>query len=1257
MTVMADEGIQDKAGWSGYMVPTLLALLALAGGLPWALTPLSSPRPAAQARESAAIARPQNVEARLWQDPLAAIDNAQRAAQSNGTNAKSPAAFHALTFLEMQEFLTQDAGEISPGAGDTGGLHVLLAMVPDGTYAEDAESRLRDREAVVSALSAAHYRAEDEEHIGALQLSWPRTVDRTPDKPEPDISTILGRPRLHTQEVLFPFERFRLLRNVTRIAGSQERALVIWLPASLFEGAPLERLSQLVEAVRVMQPQPVAKPLAAGETPSNKTSNLTIDILGPSGSSMLNAMLPRDPNDCAPATTNASKPLAGVHMFSWSATAMDGLLVKGWERTAPRDAIKCYLQTRWGLIFTNTIATDDELNAGLVEELKLRNVDLAKKDQHVVLLYEWDTDYARTLPLSFAAEVRRRQVHASQERVTGLTRAIADVLGSPATGGLVSGAVPNVHAFTYLRGIDGKIPGEQNDKRSVDSSSLGKNATARDQGKEDQAGMNTTEGPNQLDYMPRMALALREMREQIELGHFPARVAQTELEGGKDQAEPARTAGQLKAIGLMGSDFYDKLLILQALREHFPDVIFFTTDLDGRFVDPTVKKSTRNVVVSSSFGLTLDSAYQGSAPPFRSSYQTSLFVAALEGLQVIPPNLQIHAPPARRFEIGNLHAVDISTLEDGFHIQPGCSRCVNWRGLLLTSVIVLTVLLMLVLFVPPFRNTLLRYDREFQRQFPIFFTEKDILHPGAVAKHPEVAENFPVRRSSKQEPAVPSIPFSGQEGTTQTHHRTSIVDWLNSQLKDPRETTETVPGEDLRLLVGNLVPGWFSLRRVAPFLSRRRFVEFTHETARIARHRLAWEVKLSTHAASCKERCRLLNYKPIGMLIGAALITVVVLVFLCLLYVSHISLDGEPFSIVEGVSAWPCEILRLLAVILSIVFIAKARHDLALSEVRISEHYFLRREHDRSTEKAREEWLANFRKQYPKAGFLRWPAYLYCLPELYPAIDWYVLPGPLEAQTLWDLYRNRGHTMPRLVRSGRHVILYAIFCVSFFWLPGTTFFEPTRGALANRLDGVLLVLAIFCFLCLNFLVADAVRLARTFIRNLTRANTVWPSLTLEEERTKMGAARHTDVIEWMDIQFIGSLTKSLSGLVFYPAIVLCLLILARTHYFDNWQWPWWLALIFACNACWPLVSAFLMQTAAVAAREDALQKLDDKIAEAKAKDSPAEQPEILEILRARVENYSEGAFTSYLDNPALKALLVPFTGAGVMNIVNVLTSS
>ena len=63
--------------------------------------------------------------------------------------------------------------------------------------------------------------------------------------------------------------------------------------------------------------------------------------------------------------------------------------------------------------------------------------------------------------------------------------------------------------------------------------------------------------------------------------------------------------GEIKAIGVVGTDFYDKYLVLQALRQRFPDVIFFTTDLDARFLHPDNFKWTRNLIVASNFGLSL----------------------------------------------------------------------------------------------------------------------------------------------------------------------------------------------------------------------------------------------------------------------------------------------------------------------------------------------------------------------------------------------------------------------------------------------------------------------------------------------------------------------------------------------------------------------------------------------------------------------------------------------------------------------------
>lgn len=83
----------------------------------------------------------------------------------------------------------------------------------------------------------------------------------------------------------------------------------------------------------------------------------------------------------------------------------------------------------------------------------------------------------------------------------------------------------------------------------------------------------------------------------------------------------------------MGTDPYDALLIIKALRPFFPHAIFFTLDLDARHLHPSEYKSTRNMIVASPFGLQLDGSLQRDVPPFRSSYQTSAYFAALQAVQ------------------------------------------------------------------------------------------------------------------------------------------------------------------------------------------------------------------------------------------------------------------------------------------------------------------------------------------------------------------------------------------------------------------------------------------------------------------------------------------------------------------------------------------------------------------------------------------------------------------------------------------------
>ena len=81
-----------------------------------------------------------------------------------------------------------------------------------------------------------------------------------------------------------------------------------------------------------------------------------------------------------------------------------------------------------------TILPDAKVPEALSKELKNRGIS---SGDHIVLVAEWDTEYGRLLPKK-SKDVFARDFfpHNVGERV---------------------------HRFSYLRGIDGKLPGEQND--------------------------------------------------------------------------------------------------------------------------------------------------------------------------------------------------------------------------------------------------------------------------------------------------------------------------------------------------------------------------------------------------------------------------------------------------------------------------------------------------------------------------------------------------------------------------------------------------------------------------------------------------------------------------------------------------------------------------------------------------------------------------------------------------------------------------
>ena len=259
-----------------------------------------------------------------------------------------------------------------------------------------------------------------------------------------------------------------------------------------------------------------------------------------------------------------------------------------------------------------TIATDRQACGRLVEELIMRQMRIGTQDQpgdRIAVLSEWDTGYGRALPVTFAACVMMAKSgkNCGDDRPDYKTEFRHNVRL------LLNGESwpPEVLRVFYLRGLDGIGPrslGETPKKSSTDKSSS-----------ED---IERSDGPSQLDYARRLAdLVSRDFKP--------------------------------RAVGVLGADIYDKLLLLQAMRNKVPGALFFTTDLDAAYVHPSQNEWSRNLLVASGFGLyQMSDNWSEVRPPFRDTYGVAIQRAvdhATTGVHEDPPAPSI-------YEIGRTEA-------------------------------------------------------------------------------------------------------------------------------------------------------------------------------------------------------------------------------------------------------------------------------------------------------------------------------------------------------------------------------------------------------------------------------------------------------------------------------------------------------------------------------------------------------------------------------------------------------------------------
>ena len=576
----------------------------------------------AAACDNAVLVGDQGCVARLWQDPMSLLESRKARKSLDEMRAQ---------ISRRMEQAPPDKRQESDAKGKDGKTVRVVAMFVDGyPYAEDVEVRLRMRHAIQRAFLDCGYMPYDRNHIGIFSLRWPtgRELLEVVEQGRRD-----GDLRKHAESALFPLllesggddGRLRAL-TLRALFGSAKVEATFGGDAAKagktldipFEWMRKDKENVLLLWLReeeftdfpLLRLVCLARALAPGAAGQPK-----LNVVGPRSSNTLLTM----GEEADTTRPDGCWKDMGISIYSPEATAPDAKLY-GDTRLKDRVGTKKRLKAV-GVAFHNLICTDDKTAECLVEELRLRSVGdcPGRGVDKIVLVSEADTFFGHSLQECFAEACK-----AGQDKV-------------------------KILSFNYLRGLDG-VPADEAVAKGKDNSPKGLTENAARLGLMPE--MILAEGSTQTDYICRL---VNQIKEATRLKNFCF----------SNRQQPC-------AIGILGSDIYDKILLLQVLKPQFRDSVFFTTDMDARYLNANTNKLCRNLIVASAYGLSPQrlSSQTGETdknggtpepPSFRDSYQTAVYLGCKSILN--GSDAQVSNTP-HVYEIGRSEAFDLMPQQD-----------------------------------------------------------------------------------------------------------------------------------------------------------------------------------------------------------------------------------------------------------------------------------------------------------------------------------------------------------------------------------------------------------------------------------------------------------------------------------------------------------------------------------------------------------------------------------------------------------------
>lgn len=1067
-----------QPGNTGFTLGGFLILAAL-GTFLWKGAPLDSVRPSSEQSGWYEHQFAQQVPARLWQDPFKAVYTHEQELKSGATATRHEKDPQAKITEQIQ---TADSNtEIS----------LLMVMLTPGSYAELEERRRRRRYAVLSALNEEHFVPRNPEMLNVFYRPTANSgiTDCLPEDMKGKAPVAGCYP--------VPYEWYDYEAPADN-SNEQRQVIVFWLNESQFVDSPLKNIKDFLHDI----------------LPRSDLINgsLHATLLGPGRSDALRNLVTTTGTATETETYKwfrCSSALSEFNIISSTATVDDSDLLRTKDKNARENNFSPLAQLQQKISatgpchaddkkltdihFLRTIQSDDVLIKKLAAELiDKRSID--NKKDYVVVISEWDTYFGRSLPRSFSRHFCKNGC-----------------------------GEKNLVKYSYQRGMDGSIAGEQNSAaqspRSNQQKSGGLSPSI------DETSLRRPVGPGQFDYLRRLAAEIQK----------------------KDHEARLESGHGVRAVVLLGSDVYDKLLILRALRPELPGAIFATTDLDSHLLHPAEFSWTRNMIVASTYDLSLSPQIPMTTMPFRDSYQTSVYLATR-----------------------------------------------------------------------------------------LIFNEK--MQMDVALDQQDIYKKIPPQLMEIGRQAL--VPLADGEDNTQTWNHVLIKNFI--------------PAKSLGL-VTIAVLGIFAFHQLRP---------------RAGRQVLVLGILL-------------LMFSALSMLIA------------------KFNSAGEPLAIFAGASIWPAEYIRLLGVMLSLVFIWSVIHILHKSWSELGVRYFWQGAKDGDDGVTINElWRAlKQHASHPVQSLKRIrctqlvPAIMivvliaimkFALPIKLALPDkilllivlwgvlitfwWALIYGHINknfhvlsvnkwgstcvtenngAVEMWRKYGDYGAGDQRFLRAIAYILIYFAFASIVFALLGSPA-APCRGGFACTTDSIILGFSVLSMLVLLFIVVDAARLCICWVDSMNKNEIDW-SDSRKVDYVQSLKLPDSHAVAWIQIHLIGERTSDVTRLIYFPVLIILLLMLARSTYFDNWDFPQALAIIIGLNFVIALGSVVRLNFVAQSARADILRKLQDEKLAADRKEDISYEPSSSERqeLIHQLESLRIGAYLRVWDQPPVRATLMLLGGVAL----------